>query len=347
MAATRIVLLTGARSVILRVVRLYLISVAALVGCSDLDVLQASFADELVEAQARTVDLKVIDDAECPNLLRVEHRDLEAAANVIAVRQARYPIDPASGILKDLPRNRPLVFDLSVLDRDDRQVARACQSVTLPDDATEISLTVRTLPDCGDAAPDALDVAVVLDASLAMRNANVALGSELEARLTPFFDEPLSNAEDRYALVVHGPTVDPDVTVPFTTDRTAIVAAIRQATSNFGGDARLYDATRLGTVLLRASAVCGRRPVLLMIAGGADAGPLGGLDLAVAGLAGDRNDPEDNLVAHGVAISATAKASVDLVLDNGLAVTQAALTAATLSIALEQARARLRSLVRL
>ena len=329
---------------ILPSVRSVLTVALVLVGCSDLDVLDASFGDELVEAQARTVELKVVDNADCVALSRIEHAQLESVANVVAVRRAGYPIDPESGILKGLPRNRPIVFDLSVLDAEGRQVARACEAVTLPDGATEIRLVVRTLPECS-APPEALDVAVVFDASLAMRNANVAFGAQLPSRVTAFFDEPVSPANDRFALIVHGPTVDPEIAVPLTEDRTAIGAGIEQAAAGFGGDSRLFDAARLGTIVLRARAVCGRRPVLLILAGGADAGPLGGRDLAIAGLAGDRAAPEDDLIADGIAVTAAAKSALDAILQNDGSTSQVALTAATLTVALNRTKTRLQGLV--
>ena len=314
-------------------------------GCSDLDVLTATFDDELVEAQARTVALKVVDDADCPTLLRVEHGRVEDVANVLAVREGGYPINPESGILEDLPRGRPLVFDLSVLDRESRQIARACQGVTMPSSGnTEVTMTMRALPKCAQ-APVALDVAIVLEASLAMRNADVALGSALVSRVAGFLDEDISAGGDRWLLVTHGPTVDPEVTVALTDDRDAVATAVSQTVDTFGGESRLYDAARLATVALRARAVCGRRSVVLAIAAGTDTGPLGGQQLAVAGLDGDRNTTDDDLFGVGIGVSADAKRALDQILIDTLGESQAALTSPSLDAALTRARERFRSLV--
>ena len=314
-------------------------------GCSELDVLTATFADELVESQARTVALKVVDNADCDALSRVEHAQIESVANVIATRSTGYPINPESGVLENLPRGRPLVFDLSALDGESRQIARACQGVTLPNgDQTEVMVDMLALPTCTE-DPTGLDGALVLDASVQMRFADVSLGSELVERLSAFFESGISAGGDRWTLIVHGPTVDPEVTVPLTSDRSAIVAGIAEAGQDFSGASRLFDAARLGTIALRARAVCGRRPVLLVVSAGFDAGPRGGRELAIAGLVGDRTNPDDDLFGLGIAVSAEGKESLDLFLVDNLGESQVALTGVTLSSALARTRDRLQGLV--
>ncbi len=314
-------------------------------GCSDLDVLTATFDDELVEAQARAVALKVVDDADCATLLQVEHAQVERVASVLAVRESGYPINPESGILEDLPRGRRLVFDLAALDRESRQIARACLDVTLPNSGhTEVTMAMRALPECS-LTPGGLDVAIVLEASLAMRNADVALGSSLVSRVAAFLDEDISSGGDRWLLVVHGPTVDPEVTVALTDDRAAVATAVNQTIDGFGGESRLYDAARLATIALRARAVCGRRPVMLAIAAGADTGPRGGRELAIAGLDGDRNTTDDDLFGFGIGVSADGKRALDQILTDELGESQAALTSPSLDAALTRAHARFRGLV--
>ena len=319
--------------------------VLGLFGCSELDVLTVNFQDELVEAQARTVALKVIDNTDCETLSRVEHPQIESVANVVATRSEDYPINPESGVLRDLPRGRPLLFDVSALDRESRQVARACQGVTLPNSGnTEVMMEMLALPVCAE-DPTGLDVALILDASVQMRNANVTLGSELVPRLSEFLDTGISSGGDRWTLIVHGPAEDPEVTVPLTTDRNAIVAGISQAAESFSGVPRPFDAARLGTIALRARAVCGRRQVLLIISAGTDAGPLGGRELAVAGLVGDRLNPNDDLFGVGIGVSAEGKGAIDLIFVDNLGDSQVALTGTSLSTALGRARDRFQALV--
>lgn len=321
------------------------IGLCGLAGCGDVDVLQATFSDELVEAQARAVQLKVVDDADCSTLSRVEHAQIESVANVLVVRRTTYPINPESGILKDLPRGRALVFDVSVQDQESRQIARACEGVTLPDKGTtEVVIAMETLLPC-EIPPVALDVAVVFDASQAMSLADATLGSEVSTRLLPFFETPLSPAGDRWTLIVHGPTAQPEVRVPFTSDPNEIASAIEQIANGFSGPSRLYDATRLATIVLRSRAVCGRRPALLLIAGGIDAGPRGGRELAIAGLAGDRQNPDDDLFGVGVGVSVAGKEALDLILVEGLGRSQGALTAQTLTSVMRTARERLQALI--
>ena len=321
-----------------------MLGLLGLVGCSDLDVLEAEFADELVEAQARSIELKVADNTDCEALLRVEHAQIETVANVVATRSTRFPIDPESGVLEDLPRNRPLIFDLVALDQESRQIARACEGITLPEDPTDVTLTMRALPPC-ESEPNGLDVAIVLDASVEMRNANASIGAELVDRLSAFLDSGLSPGGDRWTLITHGPSEDPIVAVPFTENRDSIISGIESAAADFTGKSRLFDAVRLGTILLRSRAVCGRRPTLLVLAGGFDEGPLGGRELAIAGLAGDRSTPDDDLFGVGVGISTSGKDALDLILVEELGITQVALTAESLTAALLRTRERFQGFV--
>ncbi|MEO1334953.1 MAG: vWA domain-containing protein [Myxococcota bacterium] len=321
-----------------------IVAMLAAFGCTDLDVLQPVFNDELVEAQARVVNLKVVDDTGCDALLSVEHANLEDVASVVATRRTDYPVNPESGVLEDLPRNRPVVFDVSVIDKDDRQIARACERITLPSTSTVVDIPMRTLPKCAE-APRGLDIAVVLDTSVAMRNANISLGSELTERLTAFFDTGVSPGGDRWALITHGATAEPTVAVPLTTDRAALVAGIEQSTTTLTGTSRLFDATRLATIVLRSRAVCGRQPALILVSAGLDAGPRGGRELALSGLAGDRTDPDDDLFGIGIGVSLEGKQGLELILVENLGVSQTALTADTLTAALARTRGRLQGLV--
>ncbi len=330
-----------------RLVLIALGFVGGLVGCSDVDVLTAEFSDDLVEAQARTVELKVVDDADCSTLLRVEHAEIESVANVIAVRSTGYPIDPESDILRDLPRGRPLIFDVSVVDAEARQVARACEGVTLPTSgSTEVAITPSALPTCESTA-DALDLVFVFDASIAMRNATISLGGSdaLVDRLTPLFDSGISPGGDRWTLVVHGPASEPQSAVALTDDRLEVLSAVEQAATNLSGPSRLYDAIRLGTIVARSRAVCGRQQALIVLAGGPDEGPRGGRELALAGLDGDRGRPDDDLYAVGIGISAAGKQALDLVIVDDFGSTQAALTADGLGAAMLRTRERLQGLI--
>lgn len=320
-------------------------ALTVLAGCSELDVLQATFQDELVEAQARGVQLKVVSGTDCPTLLTVEHTDIETVASVLAVRRAGYPINPDSGILNDLPRNRPLLFDLAVFDQEGRQVARACEGVTLPGDATEIVIEVDALPDCGDVMPRGLDIAVVFDVSRAMLVANAALGSELQTAVSPLFEGGISPGGDRWTLVTHGPSDEPEVAVPFTDDAAAIEAGIDSALTNLVGPSRLYDATRLGTIVLRSRAVCGRRSALVIVAAGRDEGPRGGRDLAISGLAGTRQDPNDDLFGIGIGLSREGRDALELILIEDLGRSRAALTASSLANEIRLTRERLQALI--
>ncbi|MEM7676224.1 MAG: vWA domain-containing protein [Myxococcota bacterium] len=327
-------------------VSLWMIFPAAvtITGCTDLDVLQPIFTDELVEAPARTVDLKVLDNADCSTLFTVDHAQVDQVAPVIAARRTGYPVNPESGILEDLPRNRPVLFDVSIVDQNDRQIARACKEITLPSTSTVVDVPMRTLPTCTD-EPTGLDVAVVLDTSVSMRNANISLGSEVAARLISFFDSGFSLGGDRWTLITHGPTEEPTVAVPLTADRAEIVAGIEQSMRTLEGSSRLYDATRLATIVLRSRAICGRRPALVVIAGGPDAGPRGGRQLALSGLAGDRSDLDDDLFAIGIGVSQDGRRGLDLILIENLGVASTALTADTFTAALSRTRDRLQALV--
>ena len=309
----------------------------------DPDVFVATFDDELVEAPVRSVEITVVPGAECPALLSVRHDEVSQVGSILTRRIAPYPVAPNSEVLRNLPRGEPLALDVAAYDYDGLQVARACEIATLdPELTTTVEVPMRALPACTLTA-GALDLVLILDASVAMRDANTALGGELIDRLQAFVASGFPPGS-RVSLFLHGASPPVEV-VPPTGDLATLSEALWDARDAFGGEARHYEAISLAAGQQRARATCARRPALLVVAAGPDSGAAGAFENAQIAIVATRGDTTDDIHTLGIAVSTDGRAALDDLIHPDFGQVRGALTGSGLGEALRTSRSQLLGLV--
>lgn len=309
------------------------------------DVLDLHFPDELVEAPARSVELAVSADTDCATLLTVDHDSLESVGTILARRTLRYPVSPDAAPFEDMPRGQALAVDVSVLDEGGLQISRSCVTTTLEADAkVVVSMEMHGLALC-EASPTALDLTLLIDTSTGMRDATIALEGDLLTHVEAFVATMGVTGGVRFSILTHGHTAPEELLAP-TDDKQLVTSALESLQGVAAGDAVHYEGLTLAASLLRDRAVCGRRPAILWMAGGADESPPGAYEIAAVGLAGTRGEFFDDIYFYAVGISDPAVAAIQL-MTNGLSVSdwRGARSGVALDAALNDAHFRLQGLV--
>lgn len=316
-------------------------------GCAQApDVIALRFDDELVEAPARNVAIAVVSDTSCTDLLTLPHESLEDVATVISRTRTRYPIDPDLGALDFAPRGRPLSVDVSVLDAEDRQISRACDTITLPaSEPATLTLQMHGLAPCAE-APTSLDLTLVLDLSLGMRDANVGLDNALIDSIKTFVQNlGVPGGSVRFSIVTHGPELPMELLSP-TYDKEVVLQTLENQRNVAGGSAHHYEALALGGAVLRDQAVCGLRPALLWVGGGPDESDPASFQIAAVELSGTRGEGFDDIFVFGLGVSAEAVDAMRLLIDDlDLARLQGALTVVRLQDVLRSVHSDLQGLL--
>jgi hypothetical protein len=91
-----------------------------------------------------------------------------------------------------------------------------------------------------------------------------------------------------------------------TTDVSVVRAKVDELRTTHVGPARLWDGVYTSTAMLRARALCGRRPAILLIAGSIDAGSSRLIEDAAIGILATRGDLTDDIFTYGLALSGSA-----------------------------------------
>lgn len=277
--------------------------------------LELSFPDELVEAPARAVEVAVVEGAACGELLRVRHDELEQVGSVRGRTRTGYPAPPELDILDEAPRGRALAVDVAVQDAAGLGISRACRAVTLSSDApTVVSIELHGLPDCPEEPTD-LDLAIVLDTSTGMRNADIGLGNSLIDELSDFVQNMgIDGGTVRFSLVAHG-HVSAKELVPATEDRQVVLRQLEALRGVQMGIAEHYAGLRVGAAHLKDRAVCGRRPAVLWVGGGPDQSSATTAQIATIEVTGTRGEPFDDIYVHGVGVSDPAVSAMRVLVD--------------------------------
>jgi hypothetical protein len=312
-------------------------------GCGQApDALAVSFADELVEAPARTIRLTVVRGASCAELLTAEVESLADQGTVLVERTGRYPVAPEAALLEGLPRGEALSFHVAAHAADDVRVARDCAEATLePDQPTTVAIELLGLPAC-EARPTALDLTLVLDTSRGMQSADLGLGGALIESLAELVESGFAVGSS-LSVVAHGHVAPAELSGP--SDEATTAAALRELEGVSGGEAVLYRAIAFASQRMRARARCGRQPAMLVVAGGSDASAPGELESAVIGLVATRGERRDDLPVYAIAVSPAARADLDYAEIADYGEVAGVLTRAALEEALRTARARMQALV--
>lgn len=320
-------------------------SCAAPAACArDPDALNLFFTDELVEAPARTIDLFALSGVDCDTLLSRRHDDAPRSGELIAARNATYPIDPKRNILDDLPRGVPFALEIAAYDSEPLLIARACEVITLETaEATTIDIELRALPKCSSSA-SMIDLVVVLDTSTAIEVADSTRVhiDELNARVIDGGRFPTGSL---FSIVTHGHTDPPVEILPPTADVTSAHAAIESLRSVHHGKPLIYDAMYTSAALARARAVCGRRPALLVLLGGVDGGSNHLFEDAAIGVIGARGDPTDDIYAFGIGLTLNAYDELNDLIPEEIGIATGAETELLRKSKLSEAASALRALV--
>jgi hypothetical protein len=270
------------------------------------DQLSLYFRDDLVEAPARTVDVVALSGADCRAVLSKRHDEeaMGSAGTVLARRGARYPLNPDAKVLENLPRGTPLALDVATYDRDQIQMARACQVITLdPAGQTKVEIEMRALPIC-DAPASTVDVSVVVDVSN-----QIAAADPSNVHLVEF-DQHIIAATARFAMPATWTVFtddDPDGAkelVPATTDVEVVKNALISLVTMHSGNPRAYDAVTIAAKKLRARSICGTRPAIIVFLGDQESfSTPGAREDAVVGIVATRGDMTDDIYTFGIALS--------------------------------------------
>jgi hypothetical protein len=307
--------------------------------------LQATFPDELLEAPARTVDIVAVVGGDCEQLLTVPHDEISSLAMIHTRRQTAYPIDPDSNILEGVPSGIGVALDIAAYDDVPQQIARNCQVVVISaSEDTEIKVPMLGLPECAK-DPNSLDLVILLDASLRTSVADVGMENLLIDRLKSFVNAGFG-AGTTMTLISHGPT-EPMTAVARTEDPALISAGLDSLRTGYGGMGLPYAALTYSSTLLRTRAVCGYRPVILMVQSDTDPGLPGAFQEAVIGLFSDQTNPNDDIFVAAITLTGDASSAVGQLLGDDFGEIFGASTLLALNNALGAARLRIQGLITL
>jgi len=269
-------------------------------GCSGSTGLDATFSDELVEAPARAVQVSVFDGTSCKDIMSDVPKP--GRAGLLKTYDHRYPLDPSDAtVFNELPTDRPLTFEIVVRDEGGLQIARSCQLITIEQLEDAAVVEMRTMPIC-DAPPNKLDVMIVLDTSVGMQLADQD-GAHIPEILGTVLDPTAAFPDTIWGLVTYGHENRATELVMPTSDLNTMRDALRGLEGVADGESHLFDGMSRATDLLRARAVCGRKPVVFAVVGFADQGSTKKFDDAQIGIVSSRGDATDDLFLAGVALT--------------------------------------------
>jgi hypothetical protein len=292
---------------------LLLTSTLACGGGSD-DTISLTYADPLIEAPTRNVDLVAITSTSCDLVQSRLHSDIAQDSAVIAHELAKYPIQKPT-ILKSVPRNTTFVLDVIGLDSNLVQVSRGCSVVELGSGAAKISIELKSLPVCMK-KPATLDIMIVLDTSTQMVVADPQL-LHIDALLNDVLIPNAMLPNSTYGLITFGQG-DPQELVPQTGDLNLMRNAINSARMLNQGAAHLYDGVVKAGDLLRARSVCGRRPAMMILAADADNGSTHHIEEAAIAVYGAQGDPTENIFSYGIGFDDPAYGDLTTIVPDGV-----------------------------
>lgn len=271
-------------------------------------------------------------------------------ASVIATRETSYPIRPDSEVLRDLPTSETLGLNLAALDTDGAQIARACQEVSLSEDAPQnFSVEMFPQPPCSQ-MPRNLDLSLTVETSSRTWATNlVSLEDMLYPDLGRFVDDIMISGRVRFNIVVFG-AGQPTQHLDYTEDRTTVKTALEALQDQRGGWDRPFEGIGVSANTLRRQAACGHRPALLWIGSGEDNSPRGTADQTILRLVGNRgqDDTTDDIFVFAIGLSNPGLNAMRILLDEDRVVRSdvtGALNRGRLNEALGSARVLFESLV--
>lgn len=268
-----------------------------LAGCGEGIGVRAFFADELVEAPARSLGITVLPATDCEAVLSKTHGENAAGPAVIAKKDFGYPMDPTDAeVFAELDSSATLTFDVAARDSGGLLVGRGCVTDSIDALSAPLEVQLRALPVCTTPVTRT-DVTFVIDTSVRMGIADqeaAHIGELMAAVLDPVGAIPGTV----WSVITFGHA--DEVRVEPTTDLEAVRSSVRALEGVSSGKAKLFDAVAKAAELTRARAVCGTRPVVFALASFSDEGSARPFEDAQISLIGGRGDTTDDLFLIGV-----------------------------------------------
>jgi hypothetical protein len=205
-------------------------------------------------------------------------------------------VDPVAGI----DHHQTFVLDVVGLDRTLLQVARACAVVNLGH-SQKIELDMRALPGPCKDPPTSVDLMLTFDTSTTMAIVDPD-GAHLDGLFDTLLDPMQIIANSTFGLVTFGQGSAQEI-IPQTSDLDLIRGGVMSLKSLDQGDPLLYDGVQKGAALLRSRAVCGRRPLLLIVSSDSDRGSSAVIEDAQVGIYGAQGDTSDDIYTFGLGLS--------------------------------------------
>jgi hypothetical protein len=269
----------------------------ALAACGpEPDALRTFFADEFVEAPARSLRFLAFRQGSCETVNRVPFSEVGGLdLEVLADRTVPYPPASDSAPLEGLPRGSAFVLAAAALDGEGLVVGRACRGVRLGDGSQIVELNLRLHLDCPSPPTQRL-VATVVEVSDAMFLGDIAVGESVASVFSSEFYRPAEQA--RHLLVL------PDGGEVRVVGPTADVAPIRAELDrlSFQGLSRIHDGVVRAVRELRDRMSCRTGPVAVLAAAGPDRGSSRFAREAILALDGVDFVPEDDIPAVGIGL---------------------------------------------
>lgn len=271
-----------------------------LTGCGDGIGIDPFFADELVEAPARSLGITVLPgSSSCETVATKTSSEIAVAGDVVAKKESGYPIDPTSDeVFAELPTDQRLTFDVVARDSGGLQMGRGCASFQIDELEAAPRIELRALPAC-TVPVTRVDVTLVIDTSVRMGIADPEV-VHIDELMAAVLDPVAALPGTVWSVITFG-HADQEL-VPPTTDLEAVRSNVRTLVGVAMGKNKLFDAVAKAAELTRARAVCGTRSVIFVLASDADDGSTRSFEDAQVSLVASRGDPTDDLYMIGIAL---------------------------------------------
>jgi hypothetical protein len=266
--------------------------------------LDVFYADEVVAAPTRTVIIRAIGGTGvCSPALSRVFETPGAEEDIIAEFENKFPVNPNDDVLAALPLGRPLALEVAGFDGASNLISRGCVATELTEEGPiDIKVELRALPKCDDVPWSSLDVLIALDTSLqaALSDSDKAHFDGLRDHILKQPNLPLST---QFSLVSFGENSTVREVLAPTQSSTFAITALDSLFNVHSGPSVLFDGIVFATTKLRSRAVCGRYPVMIIVAANSDQSSNTDFSDAAFGVFGAQGDLSDDVYLAGLPLS--------------------------------------------
>jgi hypothetical protein len=275
--------------------RMMLFLCLGLASCSDYISLELFYADPLVEAPTRSINLHLLQNSDCRDVLARPHRRGEHDTNFLVTHSFDYPLRNAFIPVEGLPAGEEITIDVEAYDQGLTAIGRNCTRFTA-DETDLLRLQLFSLPKCSE-PPSAIDLTIAIDTSstsLAFDPNLLQLEAIKSALLTP---EIFSS----WTLISFGKELK--VVANQSRNVETLKIQLDELANNYGGGIRLYDGIVLAAQNIRALALCRRVPALFVLSLGPDSHSKLQWQNAKLALDAVSSDKSDDIYSVGVGLN--------------------------------------------